>query len=196
MIQIIDYGAGNILSVTNALQKLEIPCEVIDSPSRIKDSSKILFPGVGAAASAMKNLNKSGFREVLPKLKNPFLGICLGMQLLAEESEEGPTKCLGIVEGKVEKFEDFVRIPEIGWNKVKIESPSDPIFTEIPDQNYFYFVNSYHTSVPQKYILGRTNYGIEFTSVLKKDNFYGVQFHPEKSGEFGVKLLNNFCTLC
>lgn len=196
MIQIIDYGAGNIQSVLNALKQIGVEAEVISSAKELKNDCKLIFPGVGAASSAMEALEKSYFADVIPYLKNPFLGICLGMQLLADFSEEGDTKCLGILDGKVKKFSGEVKVPQIGWNEVKIVNSCDPLFCGIKDDSYFYFVNSYYLDADPAYAIGKTNYGREFVSAAKKDNFYGVQFHPEKSGDVGLKLLNNFCKLC
>lgn len=191
MIQIIDYGAGNLRSVENALIKLGFDYEIISSPEEITDDSKVIFPGVGAAGSAMKNLRKSGFDKAIPKLKNPFLGICLGMQLMLDFSEENDTKCLSLVGGKVKKFTCDLKIPLMGWNTVT-QACDDPLFDGVPDESYFYFVNSYCADTKDS-VLGQTNYGEDFVSVIKKENFYGVQFHPEKSGEVGLKLLSNFC---
>jgi len=195
MIQIIDYGAGNIKSITNALKKLDENYAVITSPSQIRGDAKIIFPGVGAAGNAMDRLKENGFIEAIPRLKNMFLGICLGMQLLTEFSEEGMVKCLGIIKGKVDKFKNTPKVPQIGWNKVSFIK-NDPLFNNIPDDSYFYFVNSYYVNADENYALGKTNYGDLFTSVVRNRNFYGVQFHPEKSAEIGLNLLNNFCKLC
>jgi imidazole glycerol-phosphate synthase subunit HisH len=192
MIQIIDYGAGNIRSVQNALKQLGIESKVISSAKELKTDCKTIFPGVGAAGNAMQELKARGFAEVIPQIKAPFLGICLGMQLLMEFSEENDTQCLGIIKGKVLKFPTTVKIPQIGWNKVG-QKKSNPLFKDISNKSYFYFVNSYFVNAEP---IGATDYGIAFTSVINKDNFYGVQFHPEKSGGIGLTLLNNFCKLC
>ncbi len=193
MIQIIDYGAGNLKSVANALEKLGQEFEIIESPSQLRDDAKIIFPGVGAAGSAMSRLRETGFDKVIPDLKQPFLGICLGMQLLTEYSEENDTKCLSVVDGSVKKFTGDLKIPQMGWNTVS-QIANDPLFEGVPDDSYFYFVNSYYVQTDS--VLGQTEYGQSFVSILKKDNFYGVQFHPEKSGEVGLRLLRNFCELC
>jgi len=193
MIQIIDYGAGNIRSVQNALKQLDIKSKVISSAKELKTDCKTIFPGVGAAGSAMQQLNERGFTDVIPRIEAPFLGICLGMQLLMDFSEENSIECLGIIDGKVRKFPKTVKIPQIGWNKVKQELPQNLLFNGITDQSYFYFVNSYYVDSDS---IGTTTYGANFASVTNKKNFYGVQFHPEKSGEIGLKLLNNFCKLC
>ncbi|MFA6918318.1 MAG: imidazole glycerol phosphate synthase subunit HisH [Candidatus Gracilibacteria bacterium] len=196
MIQIIDYGAGNIRSVINALSQLGIGGKVISSAKELNTDCRTIFPGVGAAGSAMKELKRRGFITAIPKIEAPFLGICLGMQLLMDFSEENSTECLKIIGGKVLKFPKTVKIPQIGWNKVEQEDPEDLLFKDIPNQSYFYFVNSYYVDTGKSSIIGTTDYGTNFASVIRKQNFYGVQFHPEKSGEIGLKLLNNFCKLC
>ncbi len=195
MIQIIDYGAGNLRSVSNALKQLGKKYEIISSENELKSDAKIIFPGVGSANAAMRNLNKSGFADVIPIIKTPFLGICLGMQLLFPYSEEGDTKCLGVIDGTVRKFSQGLKVPQIGWNSVK-QVKEDQLFQDVPDDSYFYFVNSYYVDAERNSVLGVTDYGIRFNSVIRKNNFYGVQFHPEKSGKIGLKLLRNFCELC
>lgn len=197
MIQIIDYNAGNIRSVANALKTLRQKFEIISDAKNLNPAAKIIFPGVGAAKSAMKILEKRGFLEIIPKIKTPFLGICLGMQLLTSFSEEGNTKCLNVIPGEVKKFRDVsLKIPQIGWNRVFLKKTDNPLLKNIPDNSYFYFVHSYYVETLPKFILGELKYGNFYSSILQKDNFYGVQFHPEKSAETGLKLLNNFCTLC
>lgn len=195
MIQIIDYGAGNLMSVKNALKQLGHESEIISSVRDVMADAKLIFPGVGAAGSAMRALKRSHFSGVLPYLKQPFLGICLGMQLLSEFSEEGSTPGLALIRGKVRKFPSYVKIPQIGWNRVNFVADS-PLFEGLTDGSYFYFVNSYYLDTDSSCVVGRTSYGIDFASVVCKDNFYGVQFHPEKSGEIGLKLLDNFCKSC
>lgn len=195
MIQIIDYGAGNLQSVKNALDKLEVKYEIIHSPIQLKDSAKIIFAGVGAAGFAMKNLREGGFDKVLPNWENPFLGICLGMQLLFEKSEEHDTECFGIVSGEVRRFPFGLTVPQTGWNKVRVLSDS-PLFQGILQESYFYFVNSYYAKPFGDTTIAETEYGIGFCSAVLYKNFYGVQFHPEKSGNTGEKLLSNFINLC
>lgn len=194
MIQIINYKAGNLQSIANALEKLDVKHEIINSPSELRKNSKIIFAGVGAAGSAMANLRKSGFDKSLSKIKNPFLGICLGMQLLFEYSQEDSVECLGILKGEVLKFPAGLTVPQIGWNKVKTNS--SPLFQNIPQNNYFYFVNSYYAKPTENNSIAETEYGITFCSAVQKENFYGVQFHPEKSGSIGQKILDNFIKLC
>lgn len=193
MIQIIDYGAGNLQSIKNALTKLGAEYQLIRTPAEINPNSKIIFAGVGAAGSAMANLKASGFADVLPKLQNTFLGICLGMQVLFESSEENQAECLGVIEGEVRLFPQGLVVPQIGWNKV--EFTACPLFRGIDADSYFYFVNSYYAPLSGSTI-ARSEYAISFSAAVQKENFYGVQFHPEKSGEAGEKLLANFIELC
>lgn len=194
MITIIDYNSGNIASVKNALTKLGFDYEVSCDPLVISKSEKVIFPGVGRASYAMKQLAKSGLIKTTKSLKVPFLGICLGLQLLSEFSEEGDTTCLGVIPGQVKKFPNSVKIPQIGWNKVSTQADT-AILANIPDDSYFYFVNSYYFDCASQYALAETSYGLQFPSIIQKDNFYATQFHPEKSGEIGLKLLDNFCKL-
>jgi len=194
-IAIIDYGAGNLKSVQNALDFLNVNWFIAREKNELGLADKVILPGVGAASNAMQNLHSSGFYEVITSLKKPFLGICLGLQLLAEFSEEGKVDCLNIISGTVKLLPDFVKKPQIGWNKVNFTKKS-PLFMDIPDASYFYFVHSYYFDVSRKYVLGTTDYGVSFPSVIQKNNIYATQFHPEKSGEIGLKLLSNFITKC
>lgn len=201
-IAVINYGAGNIKSVCNALKKLRFDYDVLSNPNNLKDYDKVILPGVGAAKSAMKELKERKFENFIRNLKVPFLGICLGLQLLSDFSEEGDVKCLSVIPGKVKKF-DFgsgalrrsLKVPQIGWNKVSF-CKKDLLFDGMQDGEYFYFVNSYYLETRDEYVLGKTSYGVDFASVVRKGNFWAAQFHPEKSGEVGLKLLYNFCTRC
>lgn len=193
MIQIINYGAGNLQSIKNALKKLDANYEVIGSPQELRTDTKLIIAGVGAAGSAMSSLKLSGFDKVLPKLKNPFLGICLGMQLLFERSEEDGIDCLGVLKGDVRKFPLGLTVPQIGWNKIAVNN--SPLFKDIPQKSYFYFVNSYYCKPKENDSIAETEYGITFCSAVASGNFYGVQFHPEKSAEIGAKVLDNFIKL-
>ena len=194
MIVIIDYGLGNLASVTNALNKLGIKSKVSSDPNVIKKAKALILPGVGAAGQGMKNLREKGLDKVIVeeiKKGKPFLGICLGMQLLFESSEEGNVKCLGILKGFVKKFKIEKKIPQIGWNQVKAVRQTQ-LLKGISD-DYFYYVNSYYCVPKDKeVIIGVTSYGEEFAGIVAKDNIFGVQFHPEKSGPAGFKLLENF----
>lgn len=181
MIAIIDYNAGNTESVANALARLGVEYQITGDPKAVARADKIIFPGVGAAGAAMKELKERRLDQVFKKARQPVLGICLGLQLLAEFSDENNTKCLGIIPGRVIKFLDDLKVPQIGWNRV--------------GKDYFYFVHSYYLPVGA-YTVGIATYGIPFSAIVRKDNFYATQFHPEKSGEAGLKLLHNFCQSC
>ncbi len=195
MIVIIDYGIGNLASVKNALDKLGVENKISNDPLVIKKAKALILPGVGAAAQGMKNLKKLGLDKVMiEEIKNgkPFLGICLGMQLLFDSSEEGNVKCLGILRGSVKKFRKMRKIPQIGWNQVDIKKDTN-LFDDIDDESYFYFVNSFYCLPKDKQVIaGVTNYGETFASIVANNNVIGVQFHPEKSGPVGFKLLENF----
>lgn len=194
-IAIINYGAGNLKSIQNALQSLNIDSFLANDPSELENAEKIILPGVGAAKSAMEKIERAGFREAIQKNRKPILGICLGLQLFSDFSYEEDTKCLGVIEGKVKLFPKFVKTPQIGWNKVNFVKDS-PLFSDIQNSSYFYFVHSYYLNTAEEFILAKTDYGVSFPSVIQRGNFYATQFHPEKSGEIGLKLLNNFCTKC
>ncbi|NMB81584.1 MAG: imidazole glycerol phosphate synthase subunit HisH [Ignavibacteria bacterium] len=195
MISVIDYGAGNIQSVLNALDDLKVEYKVTSNEQVIYNSEKIIFPGVGEASSAMRRLHLTNLSTMLRVTKKPLLGICLGMQLFSEKSEEGDTCCLGIVPANCLKYNDAkVKVPHMGWNKVNVLKDS-VLFDGIENENYFYFANSYYVPLCD-YTIATSVYDIPFTAALQKDNFYGVQFHPEKSGEPGIKLLKNFIEKC
>lgn len=194
MITIIDYNAGNITSVVNALKRLDVDCEITSDPQKVRQAKKIIFPGQGAAGAGMKALQEAGLVDILKECKVPFLGICLGMQLLFEKSEENNTKMLGIIPDVVSRFQsDSLKIPQIGWNRVKATGAC-PLFKNIPDESFFYFVHSYAAPLTKE-SQGVTLYGGPFASVIQKNNFFGVQFHPEKSGAIGQQLLRNFIEL-
>ena len=194
-IHIIDYDAGNIESIRNALKK--IGCEPVTT-NNAKDLFKakaIIFPGQGSFPSAMKKLNNNGMDKTLIELINnkmPFIGICLGLQLMFAKSEEGKCKGLDLFKGTVPKIPDSVKVPHIGWNKVSFNN-SHPIFNGIPDNSYFYFLHSYYVN-PDNFdnIIAQTNYGLEFCSAYAYENYVGLQFHPERSGDYGLKIYQNF----
>ncbi len=199
MIVIIDYGLGNLGSVKNTLDKLGVDSMTSKSIDDIKKSDAIILPGVGSAKQGMKNLKNRKLDNVLIKeVKNgkPFLGICLGMQLLFSTSEEGNVKCLDVVEGKVKMFSSKLKVPQIGWNRVKIKNEElrvKNLFNKIPKNNSFYFVNSYYCQPEDKSIIvGKTEYGVNFCSILIKDNITATQFHPEKSGQVGRQFIKNW----
>lgn len=194
MIAIIDYGMGNVGSVANALKRLGASCMVTDKTDEIRSSTGIILPGVGAAGAGMKNIRDRGLLPILKReIKNekPFLGICLGMQLLMEKSDEGDVDCLGYVPGAVIKFKGEVKVPQIGWNTVKTKG--DGLFDGLTNEEYFYFVHSYYCAPRDETIItGMTEYGEEFCSAFQMNSLYGVQFHPEKSGKTGEVVLQNF----
>ena len=194
-IAVIDYNAGNIASVGNALRKLGFEYTITKDPKEILAADKVIFPGQGRAAAAMDDLRASGLDKVIREIKKPFLGICLGLQLLFESSEEDDAQCLGIIEGRVKRFnEPDLKIPQMGWNIISIVQ-NDPLISCIPDKAYVYFANSYY-GAGDNYALATSVYGsTESGAIIRKDNFYGTQFHPEKSGEWGMKILDNFCRL-
>ena len=195
MIVIVDYGLGNLTSVKNAFDKLNINSQISSDPQLMRSANGLILPGVGAAREGMKNLKKRGLDKLIreqAKIGKPILGICLGMQLLLNVSEEGDTVCLGIIDGKANKFNTTLKVPQIGWNQVKI-AKSSPLFKNIADNSYFYFVNSFYCKpFSAQAIIGATEYGEKFCSVLQQDNIFGVQFHPEKSSDTGLQLLKNF----
>lgn len=191
-IAIINYGAGNIQSIQFALQRLGYEGILTNNTTEISEADKVIFPGVGEASSAMKKLTESGLDQLIPTLKQPVLGICLGMQLMCNNSEEGNTKGLGIFDVNVIKFSNQVKVPQMGWNT--ITSLKSTIFNEIPDQEYMYLVHSFYAPKCEETI-ATTHYETEYSSALQKDNFYGVQFHPEKSGKMGEQILSNFLKL-
>jgi glutamine amidotransferase len=191
---IVDYGLGNLASVVNALEKLKIPYEISCDINVLKNAKALILPGVGAAGRGMENLKKRGIDQVIieqAKKGTPILGICLGMQLLLTLSEEDNVDCLGLIKGKVKKFDTDLKVPQIGWNQV--EAKNSVLLNDIKNNSYFYFVDSYYCKpADESLVKGITEYGLKFCSVLEKDNLYGVQFHPEKSGDTGLKLLKNF----
>lgn len=188
-IAIIDYGAGNIKSIQFALERLGYKGKLTSDVTQIKTADKVIFPGVGEASSAMKKLKTSGLNHLIPQLTQPVLGICLGMQLMCAASEEGNTTGLGIFPEKVKRFENTLKVPQMGWNTLSQLKGS--LFTAIAEDVYMYLVHSYYVPLCDETI-ARSNYGVTFSAALQKDNFYGVQFHPEKSSIDGAKLLENF----
>ena len=189
---IINYGAGNIQSIKFAFERLGVHAILSDDADEIKAADKVIFPGVGEASSAMAKLKATGLDKVIPTLKQPVLGICLGMQLMCNHSTEGDTTGLGIFDVDVVKFSDKVKVPQIGWNE--IESLKTPLFKDIPEHSFMYLVHSFYAPKCDA-MIASTNYEVDYASALQKDNFYGVQFHPEKSGKVGQEILKNFCQL-
>lgn len=201
-VSIIKYNAGNIQSVLFALERIGVNAIVTDDYEELKTSDKIIFPGVGEASSAMKHLREKSLDGVIVNLKQPVLGICLGMQLMCKHSEEGDTDCLGIFDNTVKRFfSPFeggaqrvgnVKVPQIGWNT--IHDLKTNLYKGIKENEYMYFVHSYYAEISE-YTIAKTNYGIEYSSSLQKNNFYAAQFHPEKSSDAGQQLLENFIKL-
>ena len=192
-IWVVDYGLGNLRSVSKALEKVGASVRVGSEPKLLKEAAAVVLPGVGAFDAAVRNLKAAGlFQPLLEYLKENrlFLGICLGFQLLFTGSEEGKEAGFGIIEGKNLRFPDTVKVPQIGWNKVTY-TRHNPIFEGIPEGSHFYFVHSYYGK-DEKTEIGRAEYGVDFTAALQKGNIFATQFHPEKSGETGLKLLSNF----
>lgn len=192
MIAIVKYNAGNIRSVKNALDRLEVPSFLTDDVQELQSADKVIFPGVGEAGTAMTYLKKRGLDKVIIDLKQPFLGICLGMQLMCSHSEEKDTDCLGIFKEKVKKFPPNGIVPHMGWNNFTMVE--GPLFEGLTNESNMYFVHSYYAEVGED-TTGITDYLVPFTSALQKGNFYGVQFHPEKSANEGKKLIENFLKL-
>lgn len=196
MIAIIDYGVGNLASVKNALDYLNVSSQITNDAAKILSSDGVILPGVGSAGDGMKNLKARKLDRVireLTKANKPLLGICLGMQLLFETSEEGSVECLGILKGEVKKFKTDLKIPQIGWNEVRFPANSR---LKIED-GYYYFVHSYYSDPKDQSLkVGLTDYGSQFVSFLEKDNLFATQFHPEKSGQAGLLLLKSFVEVC
>jgi glutamine amidotransferase len=196
MIAIIKYNAGNIQSVQYALQRLGVNALVTDNHEEIRNADKVIFPGVGNANSAMESLRKKNLDNVIKQLKQPVLGICVGMQLMCKHSEENNTECLGIVDLEVKKFSspqiNAFKIPQIGWNI--IQNFRSPLFEGIKENAFVYYVHSYYAGIGIETI-ATTDYIVSYSAVIQKDNFYGVQFHTEKSAEVGERILLNFLNL-
>ena len=195
MIGIINYGAGNIFSLTAALERQKIAYGMINSIAEMDQYSHYIIPGVGHAGAAMEKLRQSGLSSAIKQIKKPVLGICVGMQLLTSHSEEGDATLLNIFPLKTKLFnkELQIKIPHMGWNSVDFENNS--LFKGVPNHTQFYFVHSYFIEYNPIFDLASVNYGEKFSAAIHRDNFFGVQFHPEKSGEAGEKLLKNFSTL-
>ena len=191
-IVIINYGAGNIQSIMFAIERLGYKAVLSNNPDEIKAADKVIFPGVGEASYAMKMLQESGLDALIPTLKQPVFGICLGMQLMCNHSEEGDTRGLGIFDVDVVKFSSKVKVPQMGWNT--IYNLKSDLFKGIAENEYMYLVHSYYAPLCAETI-ATTNYELEYSSALENDNFYGTQFHPEKSGDIGEKILENFLKL-
>jgi glutamine amidotransferase len=197
MIAIVDYDTGNLCSVCNALLRLGVEFVVTDDAEIIKSADKVLLPGVGEASSAMQKLRERGLCEVIKGLTQPVLGICIGMQLMCRRSEEGNAECLGIFDTVVERFvadkKSGVKVPHMGWNE--IHNLKTPLFAGLKEGDFFYFVHSFAPRICDEAIAVSEN-GRQFSAALNKGNFYGTQFHPEKSGTIGEQILKNFIEHC
>ena len=196
---IVKYNAGNIQSVLFALERLGVDAKVTDDQDELFDADKVIFPGVGAARSAMDSLKEKSLDAVIKQLKQPVLGICVGMQLLFEHSEESDTECLGIIPAKVKLFKSEeispdipIKVPQVGWND--IYNLKTDLFKDVPEHSYIYYVHSYYAEM-NPYCIATSNYGLEYAGAVQKDNFYGVQFHTEKSAKVGEQILKNFLDL-
>jgi len=204
MIAIVDYRAGNLTSVARALEHLGHQCEITDQPERIASAERVILPGVGAAGATMDNLRALGLERVLRDeviaRGKPFLGICIGIQILFDRSEEDDAPCLGVVAGQVARFPNqldgrMLKVPQIGWNRVRQAKPH-PVFSEISDNTHFYFVNSYYPIPDDPAVtIATCEYGVNFTAAVARGNLVATQFHLEKSGAAGLRLLDNFCRL-
>ncbi len=202
---IIKYNAGNIQSVLTALERLGVNAEVTDDADKIRSADKVIFPGVGEASSAMRSLQQNNLDGIIKQLKQPVLGICVGMQLLCNHSEENDTNCLGIVPVAVRRFapsplsisdgegpEVRLKVPQVGWNT--IYNLKSDLFKGVEENSYIYNVHSYYAE-DSEYTIATCNYGLAYAAAVKKDNFYGVQFHTEKSAATGDKIIQNFLHL-
>ncbi len=192
---ILKYNAGNIQSVLYALERIGATASVTDNMEDIQSADKVIFPGVGEASSAMNYLKSKQLDQLIVSLKQPVLGICLGMQLMCKFSEENNTHCLGIFDEQVKKFTSSltpIKIPQIGWNN--IYSLKSPLFNQVNNNSYCYFVHGFYASIGE-HTIATTLYGNEYSAALQKNNFYGVQFHPEKSAGVGEQILSNFINL-
>ena len=205
MIAIVDYRAGNLTSVASALEHLGHRCEITDRPATIRAAERVILPGVGAAGATMENLQALGLdrllREDVIGSGKPFLGICIGIQILMERSEEDDVACLGVIAGEVRRFPAAVdgiplKVPQIGWNRVHQTRPH-PVFSGVPDNSHFYFVNSYFPVPADPVVtIATAQHGVTFCAALARGSLVATQFHLEKSGAAGLRVLDNFCRLC
>ena len=191
-IAIIDYGAGNVKSVQFALERLGYSGFLTSDARKIQSAEKVIFPGVGEAKTAMAALKEQGLDKIIPLLTQPVLGICLGMQLMCEKSEEGNTNCMGIFPLESRLFPEPLKIPHVGWNQIELLKTN--LFKAVDEKAYTYFVHSYYVPLSD-FTIATSNYGFEFSAALAKDNFYACQFHPEKSGKIGERILKNFLSM-
>lgn len=192
-VAIVRYNAGNTASVVNALRRIGLEPEITDDRETLAAADRVIFPGVGEASTAMRHLRENGIDETVRSLRQPFLGICLGMQLLCEATEENHTDCLGLVPGRVRRFTaEGLKVPQIGWNK--LHGLGSPLFEGVAEGSHVYFVHGYYVESGPNTIAS-TDYGLRFSAAVNRENFYAVQFHPEKSGPVGRRILENFLKL-
>ncbi|NGF57885.1 imidazole glycerol phosphate synthase subunit HisH [Parapedobacter sp. SGR-10] len=193
MVGIVNYGAGNIFSLTAALERVQVSYGMINRKEDFDLYDRVIIPGVGHAGAAMQKLKETGLVDTILALQKPVLGICVGMQLLTAFSEEGEAEMLSVVPLKTLHFNQRIdhKVPHMGWNSVQLDN-NNPLFRDIADNVYFYFVHSYFIEYDATYTIAKCTYGLTFSASLQKDNFFGVQFHPEKSGKYGEQLLLNF----
>jgi glutamine amidotransferase len=196
MIDVVDYRAGNSPSVMYALERLDLPCRLVTKPDEVAESERLVLPGVGAATATLDSLRESDLidpiAERVQRDRVPFLGICIGLQVLFDHSAEDDTPGLGWLPGRVRRFPADRRVPQIGWNEVRF-TRSHPVVARLPEAGHYYFVNSYYADPGEAAdTLGRTEYGLEFASVVARDNVVATQFHAEKSGVLGLRLLEDF----
>lgn len=189
---IINYNAGNVRSVKNALNRLDIEPILTDQPEEIQSADKVIFPGVGEASTAMSFLKSRKLDALIKDLKQPVFGVCLGLQLMCKHSEENDTDCLGIFDVEVKKFETKLKVPQMGWNVLTDMDSS--LFDDLPKEPFVYYVHSYYAALSE-HTIAQTDYINPFSAALQKDNFYALQAHPEKSGKVGERILQNFLNL-
>jgi imidazole glycerol-phosphate synthase subunit HisH len=194
-VAIVKYNAGNIQSVRFALERLGLEGNWTDDPEALRTADKVIFPGQGEAASAMRYLRERGLDTVIAGLQQPVLGICIGLQLFCRHSDERDTPCIGVFDTAVKKFSgvDGIKVPQMGWNQ--IHHLNTPLFEGVPEGSYVYFVHSYYAE-NDPHAIALADYGETFSAALRRDNFYAVQFHPEKSGAVGQRILQNFLKNC
>ena len=197
MIALVDYGAGNLRSVELALEELGVPHRRAAGPAGLQGADGVVLPGVGAAESAMARLEERGLDEALRHVEVPLLGVCLGMQLLTESSDEGEAEVegLGRIPGRTRRFAGDVRLPQIGWNRVRLRS-DEPLFRGLGGEAWFYFLHGHRVVCEEGDVTGRARYGEPFPAAIRRGEVAGVQFHPEKSGAAGLRVLANFCAGC
>ena len=191
-IVLVDYNAGNVQSVCNAFRRLGVELVVTNDHEIIKAAEKVIFPGVAEASTTMAFLRESGLDKVLRELKQPFLGICLGMHVLCATSEEADTDCFGVYDIDIKRFQNVRKVPHMGWNS--LSELNSPLFKGVNAGEFVYFVHSFYAEI-NEYTIATCDYGSPFSAAIQKDNFYGVQFHPEKSSDVGSKILQNFLDL-